>query len=175
MVKIYLNLDKIDSIFDGGVYMKRITLVIIGLAPLPIGLIFNYLLMTYNFNATLYWVVGILFYLFWGILGFMYTKFTKSRTEAILLIHIPAFIDLLLVIYQEAIFGRYWMNIFGTLTQLFYLPMISLASRLLNFLSFITTIRVFMINIIAFFLLVIVFYTGSKLRDANYKSTTRHL
>ncbi|MFR5932513.1 MAG: hypothetical protein ACLUGG_04700 [Oscillospiraceae bacterium] len=40
---------------------------------------------------------------------------------------------LLLVLFQELVLGNYWFNVFGTASQLYFLPLFSLAATVLRF------------------------------------------
>ncbi|HBG39752.1 MAG TPA: hypothetical protein DDW58_11060, partial [Clostridiaceae bacterium] len=42
--------------------------------------------------------------------------------------NLPAFLVLLLNLYQEIILGQYWLNIFGAATQFYYLPLVNLSA-----------------------------------------------
>jgi len=114
--------------------MKKLLLFFIGLLPLAFGALLNALMLGALQNATLpYGVIGLFFLLFWLLLGFWTRPLTKSAFAAAAIAHIPALAALALLLYQEMALGRYWFNAFGLFPQFFYLPLISLAGRIVVF------------------------------------------
>jgi hypothetical protein len=72
-------------------------------------------------------LISILFYLYWCILGYIFYKFTKSKNIPLIICNIPAFITLILILFQEIIIKHYWPNDLGFSTQYFYFPTLRVA------------------------------------------------
>lgn len=71
----------------------------------------------------------------WGYLSYrMRSPEGTALTNAITM-QLPAFAVLLLVMYQVYMRGEFWPNAFGILTQLYYLPVSSLAARIARLFS----------------------------------------
>ncbi|HBK84540.1 MAG TPA: hypothetical protein DDZ53_00755 [Firmicutes bacterium] len=148
--------------------MKRLTLLAIGLIPLPLGYILRYLIMTiYRDRALPAGIIGVAFLLLWFCLGLLTKHMTDSDKEAMVTVHAFAFLDLLLVLFQEHILRRYWLNIIGALSQFFFLPLINIASRLTFF-----AYRLSWTYITAFALMYVVFYLGRSVGKPAYQATT---
>lgn len=145
--------------------MKKLMLLFIGLIPLPLGYIMNYLMMKVYYDRVLpYGAIGIIFLIAWFGLGLTTCHFTDSDKEAVVIVHMLAFVDLLLVIFQEVILKHYWFNQIGIATQLFYLPLVNIAGKFVFFSN-----RVYWIYVAAFAFMCIVFYLGRLARKNRIK------
>jgi hypothetical protein len=108
--------------------MKKFMLFFLGLIPFALGFIIN-AIMTQNKDLLLpYKLIGIMCILFWGFIGFKTCEFGKTSLESAIIANLPAFLVLLLNLYQEIILGQYWLNIFGAATQFYYLPLVNLSA-----------------------------------------------
>lgn len=106
---------------------KQITLILIGLLPF-LGYFQNFLMMSvplFQQRISLL-LISLVVLVFWFCICRFYRKFFNSKIEIIMLINAPAFIVLLLLLFQEFISG-YWSNWAGILTQSFYLPILQLS------------------------------------------------
>ena len=105
---------------------KRITLLLIGFFPLLLfGFYLNHLISTtYYYVAGPYFLFGVAVIAAWFVFGMISVLFAASRKEAVLLLNAPAFLILLLLLFQEWILERMWLNQIGFATQIFYLPLV---------------------------------------------------
>ena len=149
--------------------MKSLVALIVGFIPLPIGYGIHLFLTFYDNNTNLSKpldLISIIFFLLWGLLGFLLCRFTKTKTHAFVICHIPAFIVLTLILFQELINKKYWGNIWGFATQFFYMPTIRISFIVQpNFMHY-----MWQTYIISFVLMLIVFYLGGLIRDKIYPS-----
>ena len=71
---------------------------------------------------------------------------------------------IILLIFQELILGQYWMNIFGTITQFYYLPLVNISSSIEGIFGFFIPgqiIHMWSTFLIGFFLMLASYYLGS--------------
>lgn len=141
--------------------MKKMILFLIGLIPLLLGFLMDSRLMQVQSNFP-FKLIGIIFLGLWMFLGFKNYDFEGSPFKTSLIVHLPALIVLLAIVYQEFIVGEFSKDILGMATQLFYLPLASLSSSIItNFFSFTPwTMQVFLSSAISFLLMFICFYLG---------------
>jgi len=145
--------------------MKKLMLFFIGFIPLPLGYIMNFLMMTVYFDKVLpYGSIGIVFLIAWFGMGLATYHFTDSDKEAVVIVHLFGFIDLLLILFQEVILKHYLSNQIGISSQFFYLPLVNLAGKFTFFSS-----RVYWIYMVAFALMCIAFYLGRFVRKKRIK------
>lgn len=145
--------------------MKKLTLLAIGLIPLPLGYVLNHLLMTVYWDR--FGMIGVAFLLLWFSLGVLTKHITHSDKEAMVMVHVFAFLDLLLILFQENVLQRYWFNRIGALSQFFFLPLLNIASRLAFF-----AYGLSWIYITAFALMCAAFYWGRSVGKPAYQATT---
>jgi hypothetical protein len=140
--------------------MKKVWLVLIGLLPLLFGIAQNHAMMTvfYSVRAP-YITISLVYLALWGLVGFLAYPLVRSVKLVSVLAHIPALGVLLLLLFQEIVLGHYWMNNIGLGTQLFYLPLISLAGRITFF-----TPHMSVMYIVAFILMCGAFFLGGHIR-----------
>ena len=141
--------------------MKRIILVLIGFAPLPLGFLTNFFMMYRNFMPRLI-IMGILILVAWFIFGMLSTKLVAQRKEAVLLLNTPAILILLSLLLQELILRRFFTNTIGTLVLYFYLPVVSLG----NIFARITSVASISGGAsVAFVLMLIASYLGRRVAE----------
>lgn len=142
--------------------MKKLMLFFLGLIPFISGFIMNDIIMQ-NPNITIpYKLIGIIFILFWAFIGFITCKFGKTSLESAVIANLPAFLVLLLNLYQEIISGEYWLNIFGSATQFYYLPLINLSSAFTFWSPYFWTVY-----IAGFILMFASYYIGAYLKKRS--------
>jgi len=113
--------------------MKKLLLVLIGLIPFVLGFAMNSWLMN-NPNSILpFRLLGILFLVFWVWVGFITCKYAKTPYHSAVILHLPAFLVLLLIMYQDIVLEEYWSNLLGLATQFYYLPLINISSFISSF------------------------------------------
>jgi|SRR5699024_8945331 len=147
----------------GGVVIKKKILFLIGLTPFLLGFLMNIWVMLDGVLP--FKLIGILFLVFWATIGFISYKFEKALLKSAVIVHSPAFLMLLFMMYQEIILGQFWMNIFGSATQFFYLPLMNISVAIGGILSSLTpwAMKLWLISLIAFLLMLGSFYVGQHL------------
>lgn len=151
--------------------MRKLIVLIAGFSPLPIGYGIN-LFINKSTSTKLSMIlsfISILFFLYWGLLGFVSRRFIKAtaKTSALIICNLPAFIVLILILIQELINKSYWSNDWGIVTQFFYLPTIPISSYVTPvFLHY-----MWQIYIVSFALMIITFYLGGCIRDKTNHNT----
>jgi hypothetical protein len=142
------------------IIVKKLLLLIIGLLPFAVGYGINALMLGPYYDVALpYGWIGVGMLAVWFVLGALTRRLGGTAFQSALIAHIPALIVLVLLLYQEWILGQYWLNIFGLVTQLFFLPLINIAGMLAFFAH---TLPV--VYIVAFLLMFAVFWLGARLR-----------
>ena len=157
--------------------MKRLVLIVIGLIPLPLGYLLNHLMMTVWYSSIPpMFLLCIAMYVIWFLISMISTRFFKKNIELIILLNAPAFIIMLLNLFQEYIIGHYWMNFVGASTQFFFLPFIKLAFTLTSGISSLLANVVYTTTfayIAAFVCLILVTYIGCKVGERLDGSKTQ--
>lgn len=141
--------------------MKKLIVLITGFNPLLIGYGVNQFI-NYDTSTrldTLLTILSIIFLLYWGWLGFLFSTLLHSVQISALLCNLPAFITLVMILIQELVNKQYWSNPFGLATQLFYLPVMSLAFRITPYFHYL-----WQSVCISFILMIAVFYLGCIIR-----------
>lgn len=134
--------------------------VVLGALPFVVGGIQNWYMLTYMDSVLPYGMISVSFLLGWGCIAFL-LKGNRQRTEKIVIFqNLIAVLNLLLIGVQELILHAYWMNIIGLWSQLFYLPMINLGSRITTW-----SHSVFPAYAVSFILMVGASFAGCKLRE----------
>lgn len=137
--------------------MKKLILFLIGLIPFVSGFLMNSWLMQ-NPNSVLpFKLIGSIFLVFWVLVGSITCKFDKTPYHSAVIIHLPALLVLLLIMYQDMILGQFWSNIFGLATQFYYLPLINISSFIVGGGLY---VQMWTASIVAFFLMYGCYYLG---------------
>lgn len=101
-----------------------------GLLPAITGHLMNVYMMANPDKVLPYGLIGVLFLLVWGMFGFISARRQLAIKPALLAAHDIALLALVLVLLQAIGFGRYWNNVVGVASQLYFLPVLNLSSRL---------------------------------------------
>ena len=110
------------------VTMKKMILVLLGFTPLAIGFQMNSWIMQ---NSVLpYGLIGLVFLALWVLFGYLTCAFEKTSLKSAVIANSPAFLILLLIVYQELILGQFWPNAFGVATQFYYFPLLNTVSSI---------------------------------------------
>jgi hypothetical protein len=142
--------------------MKKYWLLLFAITPIGIGYLHNYLFLNSYSNA-LHTIFSVIFIIYWFIVGYISPKFTKSAKEGLLLTNSFAIICIVLIIIQEVIVGRYFLNIFGMAPQMFYLSTIQISTILENkVLFFVTTHYMWMTCLLSFVVMILIYFAGWK-------------
>ncbi|MDF2485652.1 MAG: hypothetical protein K0R46_1820 [Herbinix sp.] len=143
--------------------MKKVFVLITGFTPFLIGYGLNLIVLKSGSEvAFVFDIYTIMFFLFWGLMGFVFSKFTSSNVYTLVICHLPALLVLLLILIQELINKQYWHNYLGVVTQFFYLPTIRISFKITGLLSM---HKMWETYIISFLLMIAVFYLGGFIRN----------
>ncbi|WP_210468068.1 hypothetical protein [Sporosarcina sp. 6E9] len=112
------------------------TLFLLGLVPFVVGFLMNSWILQNQDSVLPFKLIGFIFLAFWVTVGFISYKFEKTLIKSAVIAHLPALLMLLFIMYQEIILGQYWANIFGTATQIYYLPLINISATIDGLFSF---------------------------------------
>lgn len=146
-------------------FVKRLCLLLFSFCPFIVGYLFNRAIYTFEWYGSIISLVGLLFCIFWFIVGFISYDFSKSKKESILLGNFFAIISIVLILFQDLIMKRFLPNIFGMLPQMFYQPMIRIAVWVENILLFFTPVRTFWAtSLVSFILMLAIYNTGYSMR-----------
>ena len=141
---------------------KLIILNLLGFIPLFIGIIMNYIIMQdviLSFN-----LIGFIFIILWIFIGYKTEGIEETPGKSSISIHMPGAFALILVLFQEIILGQYWLNLLGLLSQLYFLPLISLGS----YFTFWTP-RIWPVYIVAFLLMIGSYYIGIRIKKRRQR------
>ena len=99
--------------------------------------------------------VSICFLLLWVLLARRVSAREGQPIVQALLLSAFGLLMLLLVLYQELVMGRYWLNLLGAAPQLYFLPLLSLGFTLSNVLiqPFLPTLEMWLVYLLAWLLL----------------------
>ena len=147
--------------------MKKVILFLLGLTPLVLGFLMNSWMMKNQNSVLPFKLIGIIFLLFWVMVGFMTCKFERTPLKSAIIANLPAFSMLLFILFQEIILGRYWISMFGIATQFYYLALVNISSSIVGFLGF--GIYFSVISLISFLFMFGSYYLGSYFK--NQKGT----
>lgn len=103
-------------------------LALCGFIPLILGYVFNFVMLNLHINGMLMLFVGAALLLLWGYLAYKVADAGKSCAIQALILNAVGLIMLLLVLYQEIVMGQYWSGFVGLAGQLYFLPLLSIAS-----------------------------------------------
>ncbi|CAM5199965.1 putative protein OS=Ureibacillus acetophenoni OX=614649 GN=SAMN05877842_11742 PE=4 SV=1 [Ureibacillus acetophenoni] len=148
--------------------MKKLVLILIGLIPFVIGIQMSEWLMQHQDRVLPFKIIGIVFLIFWILVGFITSKFEKTPLKTAVIINLPAFLVLLLIMYQSIILGHSWPNLFGWATQMYFLPLNNISSYIIGILFF--YVHMWSACLLAFLLMFAASYFGCYLRRRLDKS-----
>lgn len=145
--------------------MKRILLILIGFIPLALGFLMNYWIMKYQDSLLPFKLIGIVFLILWGFIGYLTCEFEETAAKSSKIIHSVAFIMLLIFVFQNSILGRFWFNIIGAIPQFYYLPLLNISSFIQSLILFMFRTHITSLDIIiSFFLMIASYRLGSKFK-----------
>ena len=138
--------------------MKKLVVLTTGFSPLLLGYVMNSFVN--NSNSThldiLLDFISIVFFLYWGGLGFVLCRFTKKKASTLIISNLPAAIVLIFILIQELINKAYWNNHWGSVTQIFYLPTLRFSDKVTpDFMHF-----MWQTYIVSFAIMIFVFFVG---------------
>lgn len=144
----------------------------LGLIPFIIGFLMNQWIVKNPESVLPHKLISILFLAFWVLVGFTSSKFTKNLLKSSIIVNLPAFLMLLLNMYQQIIVGQYWTGAMGEFSQIYFLPLINITGSVVEFFMFfitfftnqVHTISSWILSLTAFLLMFIAYYLGGYLR-----------
>lgn len=146
--------------------MKKLILIILGMIPFVIGKFFNELMINTNMNDKNMTLFAIAFLVLWFIVGATSRKFSRTLKESVLLSHLGGIVSLLLMFVQVLITGGYFSNVLGLYSQIYFLPLIRLASEIERKLLFFTkTHDTLPIVVVVLALMISVYSLGFKVAE----------
>ncbi|MBQ5931579.1 MAG: hypothetical protein IIX00_04900, partial [Tidjanibacter sp.] len=103
-----------------------VILIALGLIPFALGGLLQWILTLNNFllAPTTLLIISLVTLLIWGVLAYLIKPYIKSTKNVMLGLHAVPLIMLLLNGIQGPILHQYWPNLFGLLTQIYYLPLV---------------------------------------------------
>lgn len=134
-------------------------LAFLGLIPFAIGGFMNWFMLSHPETLPPYALIGIVTLLIWAAISFTVKAHVKDTKKLLIGLNLPAFAVLVLLCVQELLLKAYWQNPIGLWTQLYYLPLINISTRLAMWSS-----HLFVVYCAAFILLLGASFVGCKLR-----------
>lgn len=105
--------------------MKKYLMILIGILPLSVGFLINYLIIDHNMFGSSITIISGIFMVLWFLIGFLIAR-TDYDTKTIYFYSLlPCFINYVLLMIQTIFLHRMWPSIIGILTQFYVLPVIS--------------------------------------------------
>ena len=142
--------------------MKKIFLLLLGLIPFGLGFLLDSLMTHFSDVLFPYAAIGVCFLIFWGAIGFFMYRLGEPLKVSLIFAQLPAFLTLLLNLFQEIVLVRYWGNLLGAATQLYFLPVLNISFSLTFWAD-----RVWPAYIAAFLLMCAVYYLGFRLGERH--------
>lgn len=118
---------------------KTAKLLLTGILPLFIGILFHGLLMVLPLPGILYILLEIAFVFGWGWLVYRIADPNINPMVQGSLLMAFGLIMLILAVYQELAVGRYWANLAGLASQMYFMAFLILAGLLVD--PFVETLR----------------------------------
>lgn len=147
------------------VIMKKASLFLLGLTPLILGFLMNSWVMKDQNSVLPSKLIGIIFLLYWVLVGFGTSTVEKTILKSAAITNLPAFLMLLLALFQEIVLRKYWANIFGLIPQFYFLPLVNISSTILGLFF---PIHFSALDLISFLLMFGAYYLGGKLRNQRH-------
>lgn len=147
--------------------MKKVILFLLGLTPLVLGFLMNSWMMKNQNSILPFKLIGIIFLIFWVLVGFITCKFERTPLKSAMIANLPGFLMFLFILFQEIILGRYWANMFGIVTQFYYLPLVNISTSIVGFLFSLIGWRIHfsIISLISFLFMFGSYYLGSYFKN----------
>ena len=112
---------------------KTCKLLLLGLVPLAAGYALNYiLLLPLPLNGFLMAILEAVLLFLWGHLAYRVSSPERSPLWQAFLLCAVGLVMLGLGLYQVLVLKQYWHGFFGTVSQMYFLPFLTLASTLLT-------------------------------------------
>lgn len=112
--------------------MSKINLFTVGLLPFVAAYWMNELLLRNPSETLPFITIGLICLGLWAFVGYMSYNQGRKPQESFLCAHIPAIIILIALLFQDFILNHYLPNMFGFITQLYFMPVLNMAARRIN-------------------------------------------
>lgn len=140
--------------------MKKIILFLLGLVPFGLSFLMDSWIMSNQDSMLPLKFIGILFIGLWIFIGFKTSEFAETPLQSSMIVNTPAFLVLLLLLYQEIIQGYYWTNSFiGISSQFYFLPLVNISALFTRWTPFL-----WVTYIVAFLLMITSYSLGIYLK-----------
>ena len=101
---------------------ENVITVLLGFVPFILGWMTNWLLFGNVSVRIIVWFAALYGPIVWAALSYAACRMLRSVSKTMLLINAVAFIDLLLIYWQEMVRQQYFGGFIGACTQFYYLP-----------------------------------------------------
>lgn len=142
--------------------LKTIKLIGVGIIPLFLGFLLNWLMTILPITGFVSILLGLLLLLVWGYCSFKLSSPTQNFILQAFSMCAFGLLLLILVLCQEIIVGAYWNNVIGFATQMFFLPWISLAAFITG--PFMNVIRLWPMDMVIWISLFVISCVGCFLK-----------
>ena len=141
---------------------SEVKLALVGIAPLAAGYLLNFIwTLADAISGIAILLLGVMFLALWGYAAYKLSSNDKKILPQVLSMCAFAALMLLLVLYQEIVRNAYLGSIIGSLSQLYFLPWLTLASSFfVPFAGFVDVLRIWPAYIIVFVLLFAISFLG---------------
>ena len=109
--------------------MKRYVLLLaLGLVPFCVGFIGDLLIRILPVGGVLALLISLILLILWGYLAFRFSDDKRNAVLQALSLSAVGILMFVLILAQELSLGHYWLNIIGYASQIFFLPVLTVAS-----------------------------------------------
>lgn len=109
--------------------MKRYALLFaLGLVPFCVGIADDFLIRSLPVTGVLALFVSLILLILWGYLGFRFSDGKRNVVLQALSLSTVGVLMFVLILVQELALGHYWLNYIGYMSQIFFLPVLTVAS-----------------------------------------------
>ncbi|MGM9522707.1 MAG: hypothetical protein ACI3VB_09545 [Oscillospiraceae bacterium] len=138
---------------------KTIKILLLSLIPLILGYLIN--IFIFVIPTSLFSLIQYVFLVLWGVLAYFLLEDGESLLKNVLLQNVLAALFLVLLLIQELAVKAYWQNLIGTISQLYYTPILVPAFFIAGFFN---TSGIWLAYIFEFILMLAVSLTGCLIK-----------
>lgn len=111
---------------------KTIKLIFLGMIPLVVGYALNFAAPLLPVSGLILSVIEVGLLFLWGWLAYRASSPEKNSVVQALLLCSFGLLLLVLALYQELVMGQYWKNFIGSVTQIYFVPFLTIAAAALT-------------------------------------------
>ena len=104
--------------------MKNHYMIILGIIPLIVGVLINYLMTELNMYGSSITIISIVFLMIWFGIGFTVARTKYDKKTIIFNSLLLSFTNYLIILFQLIVLGRWGFGLLGIITQFYILPTI---------------------------------------------------